>query len=165
MWISRLFFRLISCWPAMLLGNALILGMILYVLYANSEGLSSCIISDLRSETVSTIVIAWGVLLESRHELLGTGLSTAHHASQTESLLNLESKISGLLLVCLGLFLEVLTYFDASTHLQPTPTWVSTVLHGIVWILLAAICAKLFFSCLTLVQIRVTARRDNGEKI
>ena len=153
--LSTLFFRLIASWPAMMLGNVIILGMVVFVLYTDSEPLASCIIANLRNETISTIVIAWGVLLESRNELMGTALGGGQHGADAEDPLGAESRNSGLLLVCLGLLLEIVTYFDASIHLHPPPSWVFVVLHGVVWMLLVTICVRLLLSCINLARIRV----------
>lgn len=154
MLFSRLFFRVITSWPAMMLGHLVILGMVIFVLYTDSAPLASCIVANLRNETISTIVIAWGVLLESRHELVSSAATSVEHVAESKDYLSDESKSAGLLLVCLGLFLEILTYFDASIHLHPTPSWVSSLLHGAVWVILVAVCMRLFISCVALARLR-----------
>lgn len=151
---SPLFFRLIMSCSAMMMGDLLILGMVLFVLYASGFGFSSCLVANLRSETISTIVIAWGVLLESREDLLGKDSTTGCLAERMQRLVTSESKRSGLLLVCLGLLLEIITYFDASVHMQQSPSWITSLLHGIVWFVLVLVCMELIASCLNLGRIR-----------
>ncbi len=154
MWFSRILFQTITSCSVLMVGNFFILGMILFVLYASGSPLSSCIVGDLRSETISTIIIAWGVLLESREDLLNHGTSTDPHAKGVEALVTSESKRSGLLLVCLGLLLEIVTYFDASIHMQPTLSVITSSLHGIVWTLLVVVCVELCLGSLNLARIR-----------
>lgn len=151
---SRFFFGIVTSCSAMMIGDLIILGMVLFVLYSSSSALSSCIVSDLRSETISTIVIAWGVLLESREDLLLNGSTTIHLATTKEGLVTSESKRSGLLLVSLGLLLEIITYFDASVHMQPSASWITTMLHGIIWTILVLVCIELAANGINLVRIR-----------
>jgi hypothetical protein len=155
MWFSHTLFRTITSCTVMLIGDVVILGMILFVLYASGSVLSSCIVADLRSETISSIIIAWGVLLESREELVNQGTSADPHVHGFEEVLTRESKRSGLHLVCLGLLLEIVTYFDASIHMQATSAVVTGSLHGIVWILLVVVCVELCLGCCNLGRIRL----------
>ena len=159
MWFSQSLFRTITSCSGMLIGNVVILGMILFVLYASGSTLSSCIVADLRSETISSIIIAWGVLLESREELVNHSASPDLHVNGAEDLLTRESRRSGLHLVCLGLLLEIVTYFDASIHMQATSSVVTTILHGIVWLLLVVVCVELCLGWLNLARIRF--KEDN----
>ena len=154
MWFSRIFFRTITSCSVMMIGNFSILGMILFVLYATGSTLSACIVTDPRSETISTIVIAWGVLLESREDLLNDGTSTVSHAKGPEALVTSVSKRSGLLLVCLGLLIEIVTYFDASIHMQATTAAIVSALHAVVWMLLVVVCVQLCLCSLNLARIR-----------
>lgn len=148
-----------------MIGNLFILGMVLFVLYASGSTLSSCIVTDLRSETISTIVIAWGVLLESREELLIHGNSGGSHARGLDALVTSESKRSGLLLVCLGLLLEIVAYFDASIHMHATSSVITSILHGIVWVLLVLVCVELCLSSFNLARIRFQGEGHAGRQI
>jgi len=159
---SQSLFRTLTSCSGMLIGNIVILGMVLFVLYASGSTLSSCIVADLRSETISSIIIAWGVLLESREELVHQGISAALNVTQAEDLLTRESKRSGLHLVCLGLLLEIVTYFDASIHMEATSLVVTKTLHGIVWILLVAVCLEFCSGCLNLARIRFKWDKYDG---
>jgi len=163
MWVYRFLFRVLTSVPAIMSGDFLILGMILFVLYATGSTLSSCLVTDLRSETISTIVIAWGVLLESREDLASDHASTGRSTGVVEQLVTKESKRSGLLLVCLGLLLEILSYFDASIHLNPSPAWMTSVLHAIVWIVLVLVCIELLTSWATLARIHLKGDRHADE--
>lgn len=164
MWFSGILFRIITSWSVMLTGNFFILGMVLFVLYATGSNLSSCIVADLRSETISTIVIAWGVLLESREELLNHGTSTGRLVTGREALVTSESKRSGLLLVSLGLLLEIVTYFDASIHMQATSAVITSGLHAVVWMLLVIVCLELCLGSLNLARIRLKGDKHAGHQ-
>lgn len=154
MWFSRIFFRVITACPVIIAGDLLILGMVVFVIYVSGSALSSCIIADLRGETISTIIIAWGVLLESREDLLGYGSTAGPHSGGLEARVTSESKRSGLLLVILGLLLEIITYFDASSHIGGKRLVLETALHGVVWMLLVVVCVELGIGCLNLARIR-----------
>ena len=147
-----------------MIGDLIILGMILFVLYSSGAALASCIVTDLRSETISTIIIAWGVLLESREDLLMSGSSSFHFATTKEALVTGESKRSGLLLVSLGLLLEIITYFDASIHMQPSPSWITAALHGFIWIILVVVCVELLANGVNLARIRFKGEEHVDQK-
>ena len=148
----------------MMVGTFFILGMILFVLYASGHALASCIVTDLRSETISTIVIAWGVLLESREDLVNHGTGKDTQTNGAEALVSSESKRSGLLLVCLGLLLEIVTYFDASIHMRATSSAVTSFLHGVVWVLLVIVCVELCLGTLNLARIRFQGEKNVGHQ-
>jgi hypothetical protein len=151
--ISTRFFQVVTCWGALIFGNILILGMVLFVIYASSASLSSCLVADLRSETISTIIIAWGVLLESREALRRTAGMTRAPAEMLEAVVSSEAERSGLLLVCLGLLLEIITYFDASAHMASLSS-LTSILHGIIWFVLLFVCLELSLSSFNLTRVR-----------
>lgn len=159
------FFRIITNWLSLASGNLVILAMVLFVLYASGRALSSCLVADLRSETISTIIIAWGVLLESRKAIRHKSVSSIHGTDDREERINSESESWGLLFVCLGLLLEIITYFDASAHMAQAPAWLSSILHGIIWCVLVGVCTGLCVSCLQVVQIRFAGVKDAEKKL
>lgn len=162
--ISNRFFQIVTCRGALIFGNSLILGMVLFVLYASSAALSSCLVADLRSETISTIIIAWGVLLESREALRRKTAIVTSTDEMLEALVSSEAERSGLLLVCLGLLLEIITYFDASAHMASLSP-LTSALHVIIWCVLVFVCLELSLSCFNLVRVGFNGSINTHKKL
>jgi len=64
--ISKVIFKCITTWQAIILGNFAILGLLYFSVHSSYIGGANDMITDLRTEAISSIIIAWGVLLESR---------------------------------------------------------------------------------------------------
>lgn len=161
MHLSALLFRILTAWWAILLGNGCLLGLSLFSMCSSFGAHSTEMITDLRSETLSTIIIAWGVLLDSREVLLGGGHASERLSRNIESLLTFEAARSGVLLICLGLLLECITYFDVDVRMEMLPANLHHCLRISEWVLMAVIIVELLVTCWNVIRIR--CRREAHE--
>ena len=103
----------------MLLGNLIIILLMIGSLPMMSSATVDNEIKDLRAEGISTLVIAWGVLLESRTHIIEHVLHwqwpesrQSYEAENTKIIEN-----GGLTILLLGLTLEFVVYFDDESRL------------------------------------------------
>jgi hypothetical protein len=152
--LSRFVFKLISAWYSILLGNLAILGLIGFAVYTTMLTASTDMIIDLRCETISAIVIAWGVVLESRDLLINNGHLSHHQPGTIETTINFEVERSGIFLVVMGLFLEMTTYFDLDVRAEMLPNSIHSMLVWAEWAVVAMLTIELLGSCFTIARIR-----------
>lgn len=110
MLFSRYIFKAIVSLPFILFFNALLIAF-LFVLV--DEGLHvECVtmIKRLRLETLSTLLVVWGVILESR-EIILSRLATGKRNSLSEATHH-DIELYGISLVALGLIVEVIDYVN-----------------------------------------------------
>jgi len=153
--VSKVIFKCITTWQAIILGNLAILGLLYFSVHSSFVGGATDMIIDLRTEAISSIIIAWGVLLESR-ELLIRG----RHLGETsmdaaEELISIEVERTGIFLVILGLVLEIVTYFDVDVRAEMLPPWIHSLLHYAEWIVVSVIAYELLVSSLKIVEVQV----------
>ena len=154
MTLSNWIFRVLSIWPAILGINGAILGCIYFSVHSSVVGMHPERIINLRSEAVSTIIIAWGVILESRHILLNGGKLCETDGSGVEDRLGWEAERTGVFLVIMGLLLEMVTYFDVDVRAEMLPYWMHSTLHISEWIVLGVIAYELVMHSYTIVKIK-----------
>lgn len=152
--LSKIIFRILTSWFSIILGNLTILFLVLLAMYAASLTTTTAILPDLQSDTMTTIIISWGVLLESRDVLLNDGLATRQLAKNMERLLSNECTRCGTLLVCLGMFVELSTYFDVDTRMKFFPSWAESALLIGEWGMLVLICVETVLSCVNVARIK-----------
>lgn len=145
-------FSIITTWYAILLGNLIILALMLLSIKLSLSAHTSYQIINLRIEEISTILIAWGVVLESRKIVAGKPESTGNEKFEHE--LNEFAERFGVHLVALGLFLEVITYFDEDTRLELMPFWYNQTAHILEWGISVAVFLELLDGCFKIVKLR-----------
>lgn len=110
MFFSRYIFKAIVSLPFILFFNVLLI-VFLFVLV--DEGLHvECItmVKRLRLETMSTLLVVWGVILESR-EIILSRIVKAEKSRLSEATLH-DIELYGISLVALGLIVEVIDYLN-----------------------------------------------------
>lgn len=110
MYLSRYIFKVIISIPFILIFNGLLIGLLFSLVH---QGLTiECVtmIKRLRLETLSSTLVVWGVILESR-ELITSKISKSDggHISKQA---NDEIQYYGISLVALGLIVEVTDYVN-----------------------------------------------------
>ena len=154
MLLSRLIFRAVTAWFSILVGNICILSLIgVSAISAVSSSISPGI-ADLRLEALSVIIIAWGVLLESRDLITNNGHSGKQDQCPMDPSINHEVERCGIFLVIMGLFLEMVTYFDEDAHAEMLPGAFHVAASYLEWILVVLIVLELAASCFTILKIR-----------
>jgi hypothetical protein len=110
MFLSRFIFKIIISIPFILIFNGLLIGLLFSLVH---QGLTiECVtmIKRLRLETLSSTLVVWGVILESR-ELIIAKISKSdggHISKQAHD----EIQYYGISLVALGLIVEVTDYVN-----------------------------------------------------
>jgi hypothetical protein len=143
MTLSKIIFKSLTVWQTIVLGNLAILGLIYFSVYSSITGMPSEYIVNLRSEAISTIVIAWGVILESRKVLLNVGQLEESSGVEGDDDLSADAERTGIFLLIMGLLLEMVTYFDVDVRAEMLPLWLHVTLHSCEWIILAVIAYEL----------------------
>ncbi len=150
MFINKYIFGSLMTWRAILAVNTIALILILYTVKLSFDIASSTQIINIRIEEVSTIVIAWGVMLESRKTIL----ANRNSVDRVNELLNEFCEHFGIHLVTLGLLLEVVTYFEEDARLESMPLWFHEAAYLLEWFIALCIVLELLDGCYSVIQIR-----------
>lgn len=153
--VSKFIFRMLITWPALVLGNLAIVALIYVSVHSTLASMTPEGIINLRSEAISTIIIAWGVLIESRELVLRGLYGDRTLAEKGESLVNNEAESTGIFLVIMGLSLEMVTYFDVDVRAEMLPGWIHSVLRSAEWGIMGLVCYELVMSSLHIVRLKV----------
>lgn len=152
--LSNSIFKVLTTLPAILGINGTILGLIYFSLHSTIVGMRPERIVNLRSEAISTIIIAWGVILESRHTLLNGTHVPEMRGNEVEDKLSAHAERSGIFLLIMGLLLEMVTYFDLDVRAEMLPNWIHSTLHTLEWIIIAAIAYELLAHSYEVIKIK-----------
>jgi hypothetical protein len=155
MTLSKIIFKVFTVWPAIVVGNLAILALIYVSGYSSIVGMPSEYIANLRSEAISTIVIAWGVILESRQVLLNNAQPAEFSAIEFADELTADAERTGILLLIMGLLLEMVTYFDVDVRAEMLPTWLHVVIHACEWVVLAVIASELLLHSYRILKLKI----------
>ncbi|MGI9212846.1 MAG: hypothetical protein ACR2HF_10265 [Methylococcaceae bacterium] len=140
MFFSSLFFRVVLSVPFVLLFNTFIIAILIYL--ARNTLTLECITMavDLQFETVSAILVMWGVVLESRYEITKKLPGYIDPLEHDASLLT----TYGISLVALGLVVEVIDYLNKQFYQYGVDYLVREITFKIEWVILIMILLDSF---------------------
>lgn len=153
--ISTFIFRIVTSWFSILLGNLAILFLVGLAMYASSLTPTTDILPDLQSDTLTTIIIAWGIILESRESFLSGGLAARKLTKHIDDFISYECACCGTVLVILGMLIELATYFDVDSRMTLFPAWADVVVLVGEWAMLVLVCIEVAYSCFNIVRVRL----------
>lgn len=137
MYLSRHIFKVIISLPFVLLSNMLLIVCLIGLV---DEGLHiECVtqIKQLRLETLSSLLVVWGVILESRTILLDSSSDLKANSLSSETHHDIE--LYGISLITLGLIIEISDYVNSQFQLDQMNLIALEATAMIQWIVLVII--------------------------
>ena len=137
MFLSRFIFKIIVSVPFILIFNGLLIGLLFGLVH---QGLTlECVtmIKRLRLETLSSTLVVWGVILESR-ELIVARIHKQRAEPPAEPA-DEEIQYYGISLVALGLIVEVTDYINSQLQSEGTNMLALEATALVQWLVLVVV--------------------------
>ena len=161
MYLSRYIFSVVISLPFILLFNLLLISCLIVLV---NEGLHvECVtqVKQLRLETLSSLLIVWGVILESREHILESSpklMANRLAASSTQN----DIELYGISLIALGLILEVIDYVNSQFQLNEFNLIALEVSALVQWIVFVIILSDTTWLSWKLFSVLWESRRQNA---